>query len=152
MGGRDDHTTGVRGRGDPSFNTFALGDYLTGLDLSCPCCGQLKIHADLISVLNTLATCLGRKPKIVYGYLCANAARAWARDNRIHGVESKATGEHRVAARLNISTVPLHKGIAVVLGETGPGVLDIARQLGLKATVTEDGMLLQLDTATPRRN
>lgn len=104
--------------------------------------------------LDVLAEALGRKPAVIYGYLCEKKARAWSRknrDTRSKSTKKIATGERNVAARLS-TAVSLHKGTGVVLKERGTAVLSIAMALGLKATITDDGLLLELDTAAPANN
>lgn len=153
--GIPDMGTGVDESGRPTTatNNFRVSKHIWASDLSCPCCGQLKIAGEVVEKLELIAVAIGRSPKIKLGYLCHAMARNWWREHRRvpKSGESKSTGVRRIEARLPTSCVDMYKGTAVLLQDTA-AVTNIARRLGFIVHQIDEGSLISLPKNKPTDN
>jgi hypothetical protein len=65
------------------LNTFAVIPGVTGKDISCPCCGTLKVDQRILNFVESLMMKYDAGSEIIVnGYMCQRAVRAWLREQR----------------------------------------------------------------------
>ena len=82
-----------------SDNSFLVTDRITGTQLSCPCCGFLKLHPSIICGLRTLEAIIGFQ--VVNGCMCVQEAKRWYKR------------ENPSCQRTMFRTVPMYQGRGV---------------------------------------